>query len=376
MLDIDYTKCTGCGLCEIKCPKNCIEMRENDEGFMYPKVVRPKDCINCGLCNKFCPAKQDIKPNRKEYYALQLKDKNLLDKCASGGAFTALALAIIDNGGFICGVSQSYDKLNFEIINTRKELPRLMGSKYFQCNLTAKIYQKINNISSNKYFLFSGTPCQVAAIETRYRSKFKDKLITVEIICQGAPSYKVVSKAYLEKEKIEKSKIKNHIFRSKDSYVGRDYLNKYTFSNGHIKYYVGSDDSLTKSFQNQIFLRESCYNCNFTKQNRNADFTIGDLWNYDLKNKTIDFKRGVSVVVANKMNSEILLDLCSDYAYLERINGDSVEKNIPFNRSVKRPFSRNFSYKLLNSHLSFSFATNLCCIKYNIKKYIKKIIRK
>ena len=39
MINIDNKKeCTGCGVCYNVCPKKCIEMLSDDEGFKYPKV--------------------------------------------------------------------------------------------------------------------------------------------------------------------------------------------------------------------------------------------------------------------------------------------------------------------------------------------------
>lgn len=47
-------KCCGCTACASVCPKNAIEMVEDNEGFKYPKVDKTK-CINCNLCEKVCP---------------------------------------------------------------------------------------------------------------------------------------------------------------------------------------------------------------------------------------------------------------------------------------------------------------------------------
>ena len=46
--------CCGCGACLNICPKSCIKMSRDNEGFLYPKVETDK-CINCGLCEKSCP---------------------------------------------------------------------------------------------------------------------------------------------------------------------------------------------------------------------------------------------------------------------------------------------------------------------------------
>lgn len=50
----DKSNCCGCNACAQKCPKQCISMREDDEGFLYPYVDKTL-CIECGLCEKTCP---------------------------------------------------------------------------------------------------------------------------------------------------------------------------------------------------------------------------------------------------------------------------------------------------------------------------------
>lgn len=376
MINIQHNLCTGCGLCVINCPSKCLKMKESEEGFVYPVITNRDRCINCDLCNQLCPTRLALKENSQKFYALQLKDNDKLKKCASGGAFTTLALKVISLGGIVCGVCQDGKEIKFDFISSKDEIVKVEGSKYYQCNLDSNIYKKMMDLDNNTLVLFSGTPCQIAAIENKFRKKFKDNLITVEIICQGVPSKKVIDRFYLEKEKNKNKSIKIHYFRSKDEFVGRDYLNKYVYEDGTIEYLKGSKDILTKSFQNQIFLRESCYLCNFTKNNRVADFTIGDLWNYNLKNKDIDFKNGVSVLVTNNDRAVSFINKCSKLSYFEEIFSDSVKNNIPFNHSVKRPFARNFSYKLLEKNMNFKSIVNVCCVKYNIKLLIKKLIKR
>lgn len=46
--------CCGCHACQTVCPKKCIEMRADEEGFLYP-FTRADECIDCHLCEKVCP---------------------------------------------------------------------------------------------------------------------------------------------------------------------------------------------------------------------------------------------------------------------------------------------------------------------------------
>ena len=50
----DKTNCCGCQACANICPKQCISMRADEEGFLYPHVDKTA-CVSCGLCEKVCP---------------------------------------------------------------------------------------------------------------------------------------------------------------------------------------------------------------------------------------------------------------------------------------------------------------------------------
>ena len=55
MIEItDKSKCCGCSACIQRCPKQCISMNEDEQGFSYP-VIDTSACIDCGLCEKVCP---------------------------------------------------------------------------------------------------------------------------------------------------------------------------------------------------------------------------------------------------------------------------------------------------------------------------------
>ena len=50
---MNKTNCCGCSACVSICPKQCITMQVDEEGFLYPWTDKEK-CINCGLCDKVC----------------------------------------------------------------------------------------------------------------------------------------------------------------------------------------------------------------------------------------------------------------------------------------------------------------------------------
>ena len=109
MINIQDPKdCCGCGACTAICPKGCIKMQENAEGFLYP-VVNASNCINCGLCNKVCPwengaSVSDRLPEPDVYAAWNL-DEEVRKQSSSGGVFSVLAEQILSEGGIVVGAA-------------------------------------------------------------------------------------------------------------------------------------------------------------------------------------------------------------------------------------------------------------------------------
>ena len=61
----DKEKCSGCCTCEQVCPKKCISMESDEEGFLYPSI-KESLCIDCGLCEKSCPIQTPIMNDKRE----------------------------------------------------------------------------------------------------------------------------------------------------------------------------------------------------------------------------------------------------------------------------------------------------------------------
>lgn len=367
MLNCKKKNCTGCGVCAYSCPKRAIKMETSVEGFLYPEVDSAL-CVDCGLCNKVCPSFN--KPAVEEIadcYAVQLKDKAALQHCASGGAFYGLAQTVLEQNGIVFGVKDLGTKLCYQKAAALEELNELTGSKYYQCSIPEEAYHEIIVSTQNGLTLVSGTPCMVAAIQN-LRGINRKNLITFEILCQGVPSKTVIEKFYAETAVKYGSPVQSHAFRSKDRYIGRNYLNRYEFKNGKVVYLVGEEDPLSLSFQRQIFLRESCYSCQYANEMRTADFTAGDLWKTDIDGLNIE--RGCSVLLCNTPKAKSFLERTNVFLAGKIDSRTALEHNIPYHHPVKRPKCRDWSYKLLCSGVSPKTVTLLCCWKYYIKRLL------
>ena len=96
MIEIKNKKdCCGCHACMTVCPKQCISMVADEEGFVYPKVDM-SCCIGCHLCEKVCPVLHQAEPSRPlKVYASMNKNLDIRLKSSSGGLFTLLAESVI-----------------------------------------------------------------------------------------------------------------------------------------------------------------------------------------------------------------------------------------------------------------------------------------
>ena len=93
---IDKHKCCGSEACIQACPKNCISLVQDSEGFLYPNVDC-SSCVDCGLCEKVCPIiHQREQASPREVWAAQNKDYEVRKRSSSGGIATMLAEKIIE----------------------------------------------------------------------------------------------------------------------------------------------------------------------------------------------------------------------------------------------------------------------------------------
>ena len=82
---IDKHNCCGCSACASICPKRCIQMVADNEGFLYPQVDMDT-CIDCALCEKVCNELQPYE-KREPLKVLAAINKNIVIKipmCAEG----------------------------------------------------------------------------------------------------------------------------------------------------------------------------------------------------------------------------------------------------------------------------------------------------
>ena len=374
----DKKECCGCGACQAVCPRNAIEMVEDEYGFIYPKINESK-CVNCDLCKKTCAYMNPKRMNddKTVYVAASKNDENL-KKSASGGVFFELANSIIFDDGIVYGVSMEFenDKLTPKHIrvDNQEDLKKLQGSKYVQSEC-GNIYKSVKkDLIEGRKILFSGTPCQIEGLKSFLKYKEYENLFLVDIICHGVPSRKMFQDYINNFEVKNNCKVKEFYFRDKEKGWGLFFKVIYK-KNGKIEKIVkpSYESSFYQLFLDSSIYRENCYECPYAIENRNSDLTIGDFWgiNQEYPDININSTKGVSCIIANTIKGINVIEKYGSNLFNMNSEFEKVAKhNHQLNNPSKLPRERK---KLLSLYKKKGYA--ILEKEYIKTRFIKNYIK-
>ena len=302
--------CMSCGACAAVCKLGAIKLTSNREGFKIALIDNNK-CVDCGMCKKVCPALNDAEKyqGNADVYAFKAND-GLRKKSTSGGAFAALADAVIKDGGMFYGAAQMND---FTVLHIRGEsvedIAKIQGTKYLPSDMSACYSQIAEDLKQGRRVLFTGTPCQVDGVKRFIDNKKlpAENFFSVDIICHGVPS-PAFYRSYMEwLEKEYRSRVTEYNFRRKKiSWRGSSSYAK--LENGHEL----KNDKKLCAFMNVYYsdniTRESCYSCPYTSKNRVGDLTISDYWGLENLDKSFEDALGVSMILVNTEKGRALFE--------------------------------------------------------------------
>lgn len=292
-------KCCGCTACMSVCPKQCISMEVDGEGFLYP-VVDQSLCIDCEACDRTCPFHHPSESHKpEEVYAAINTNKGIRMESSSGGVFTMMAEKVINDGGVVFGAKYTAD-WQVEIVpaETIEELAAFRGSKYLQARMGNSLKQCKQYLRDGRKVLFSGTPCQIAGLK-HYLRKDYDNLIAVDFVCHGVPSPKVWERYLKEVTEAGKRAIQDIKFRDKPQGWKRfNFTLEYNEDNKEysMSSYNG-DNHYMRAFLSDMILRPSCYNCQAKSGRSQSDITIADFWGIETVLPSMDDDKGTSLVL-------------------------------------------------------------------------------
>lgn len=367
--------CTACAACVSACPKQCIAMQEDKEGFLQPKIDT-KQCISCRKCEKVCPIlNTPVISNDFETKAFAVinRDDEVRAQSSSGGVFYPLSKWVIDQGGVVFGARWN-DKWEVEHAYAEdiEGVKAFMRSKYVQSVVGDTLKQAKAFLDAGRWVLYSGIPCQLGGLKT-YLGKEYDKLVTVDLICHGVPS-PGVWRAYL-KDYVGRDKILNINFRDKQvGWLGFQFFTTTTTRRDN-----QTANPYFRGFLYNVYLRNSCYDCRFRQYHRNTDFTLADYWGVDEVCPEMHDNKGTSIVfVHSQKGIRMLNQLSSNLKILEQTKSKAILRNQGMEKNEEKPQTRN-TYFILFRLLGFKnseFAISKFPMHIRVIRKIKKLIAK
>ena len=333
---LENKNCCGCSACVQRCPKQCISLTEDEEGFLYPSVDEEM-CINCGLCEKVCPI---LNPSDKIHpqEVLAVKNSNEKERMASssGGVFLPLAREIIKQGGVVFGaVYDEQWEVHHVYAEKMEDVYPMMGSKYLQSRIENAYKQAEQFLKQGRDVLFVGSPCQIAGLRTFLRKKEYPNLLAVDFLCHGVPSPGVwrryLAETYSGYEAKDKSRLqatagKNSVLLSSlnaKSPIGdikfRDKVEsgwkKFRFvvrqksaskadQNTVLSSDIHYENPFMRGFLSNIYLRPSCYECKCKNGVNHSDLTIADFWGINILEPDFDDDKGIGLVLVNTVKGK------------------------------------------------------------------------
>lgn len=348
---ISTNLCSGCKACEQACNKNAITMQVNSEGFWYPKIDEEK-CNNCGLCDKLCHYKNLVESKPLyEAYACINKNDEVRYNSTSGGAFYELAKYVISQNGccFGCEMNSAVEAVH-SYAETLEDCKKYQGSKYVQSDI-GKSYSKAKEfLNAGRMVLFTGTPCQINGLK-KYLVKDYENLLTMDVVCHGVPSPKVLKKYILELEEKFGARIVDIKFRDKRENWSKSVV--VVVVEGGKEYYCSKGESnvYIQLFLKNICLRASCHNCQANGDNRLADISLADFWGVQNSYPDMFDDKGTSLVLVNTQKGKQIFEKISDNMLVKPVDFEIAAKSNPcISSSVAPHKNRDEFFKNLDKY--------------------------
>lgn len=314
-----------------------------------------------------------IKSIPTQVYAGRTKNKEILLKSSSGGAFTVLSDKFLAEGSsIVCAVYNYNTKTTEYIMVFDKDKRNLAcGSKYMQSKPGVVFRQAHSWLKEHpdKKLLFFGMGCQTDGFR-KYAEEagIRDRVWVVDIICHGLPSPRIWREYAESLEKKYNGTMSELSFKDKRN--GWMAPTAKTVINGNeilLKDYV-------KIFYNRCTLRPSCHECPFAITERKTDITIGDFWHIEEKMPDFYDPNGTSLFLIHTDRGRQLFESIEDLLYYRESNTtDCWQANLEKPTSIspqREEFWNDYQAKGID-YIMKKYAT--VSMQARIKNKLKKI---
>ena len=212
--------------------------------------------------------------------------------------------------------------------------------------------------------LFVGLPCQVEAVKCYVGEKLDNSLYTVDLICHGSPSPKVLD-MFLAQYDIDTPKLSDIQFRNKNNFAVREGTS-YIVQKGVL-------DKYSISFLNSISYTENCYHCQYANIMRVSDITLGDSWgsNLDIQEQ----RKGISLILNQTPKGKELLEQ-SELELMDVELNRAIEHNHQLRHPSIKPNTREIFFGEIKNGKNFNAIVRKLYPKQSAKQLVKMFLIK
>ncbi|HJA00761.1 MAG TPA: Coenzyme F420 hydrogenase/dehydrogenase, beta subunit C-terminal domain [Candidatus Collinsella stercoripullorum] len=337
--------CTGCAACHAACGFRALEMRPDSEGFLRPYIDKDK-CVGCGACERACPEVRPVGLHEvpPKVFACWDRDSARREAATSGGIFMRLAEIALDKGFWVCGAVFG-ENLSVCHVLTRdiETIKAMRGSKYVQSDVRDAMKDCLEVLRNGGSVLFSGTPCQVAAIKRVAGRRYAGNLFTLDVLCHGAPSPRFW-RDYLDYREGQVGDIAVGARFRKKTPSWTVFSLELTFEAEHRSLtWCTVEDLYLRAFLGDYISRESCHSCRYVGAKRLGDITLADFWGYVSEDREArNDERGISLVMPNTaVGNQWLSEASDELVVVEKSLEEAIRGNVPLRRRIEGNANRS-----------------------------------
>lgn len=353
----EHNKCVGCHACEDLCPRKAIRIVDSMDAMNAE--IDESVCVNCGICEKVCQVNHPVeKKTQIRWLQGWSTNEEIRAASSSGGLAAELSRSFIRSGGLVCSCKFSHGEFRFEFADRVEQLPGFAGSKYVK-STPQGVYKPIRNyLAEGKKILFIGLPCQCAAVKKATENGNNGGLYTVDLICHGSPSPKVLE-AFLAQYHLDLNDINTISFRKSGQQAPQSELRPLVMPD--------TMDCYTIAFLNGLTYTENCYECQYANSQRVSDLTIGDSWGSTLQGG----EKGISLALCNTEKGEQLLQNAD--LYLTDVDiARAIASNPQLREAAALPEKRRAFFANLKRGGKFNRLVQKCCFKQCFRQFVKR----
>lgn len=341
----DLSICCGCAACVDVCTHAALSLREDKNG--YYNIILDKDkCVGCKLCEKKCHLLNQEKlqrsvPNKETPLVGWSKNEEIIKNSATGGVFAQIAYTMLSEGNTVVFGAMLTDESSVKHveISSTENLYKLQNSKYQQSYSVGIYRQAKQRLKEGKRVLFSGTPCQIAALLSYIGNNdtLKEQLFTMEVLCHGVPTNHI-HRLGLQLNKAQRIKAYRNKLDGKGWLKGNNMLS-YVMPDGSVKIMDSRrNDFVFRSYLSFSFSRPGCYSCPYADIHRVSDITLGDFWGVQRSPNREKYENlmGTSIILVNTEKGREMVESSKDLLVMPV----TWKEFLPYNQNLFMPTNK------------------------------------